>query len=514
MNLKKSACLKSLTSGVSALALLALSGGMEAAFAARCVTGIDTTSENVVKDIDVQSGTAITDVGLNKTTVDVVDSVDQTKNPPITLGPITIIPGGLVVTNVSSTTTPVLQDATLTTTSGSFVTSVTPTFVPVITSVTPTFSGANDSGSTGSFGCGQGADVSNSFGATAVGPFASASQALLSSAFGAGAQADNSAFSSAFGALANASNSIGSTATGAGANVEFSALSTATGAGAISVLSIGSTATGAGANTSLSIGSTATGAGSSAVFSVGSTATGAQANANFSLGSTATGAYSDVSGTAFATANGFGSEVQQGTIGGTAGGAFSYAGANGASAYGVGSSATGEGATAVGAGASASAEGSTALGAGATTSTPYEMKLGTAANTYTAPGITSDLSRDRQSGPLEVVTSDGNGHLASDGGQIFRELGKQGAGIAIATALENPDLVANETFGLAANVGFFEGNSALAVSAMGVLGHDFAGGGERWAISGGVGVSLNENNFGGQSTDRTVAGRAGVQVTW
>jgi hypothetical protein len=140
--------------------------------------------------------------------------------------------------------------------------------------------------------------------------------------------------------------------------------------------------------------------------------------------------------------------------------------------------------------------------------------LGTANHTYTAPGITSAESRNRQSGPLEVATTDSSGHLATDGGQIFRELGEQGAGIAIAMALENPDLVGNETFGLAANLGFFEGNTALGVALMGVLGHNFVGGGERWAVSGGVGVSLNENEFGGQSVDRTVAGRAGVQVSW
>jgi hypothetical protein len=112
------------------------------------------------------------------------------------------------------------------------------------------------------------------------------------------------------------------------------------------------------------------------------------------------------------------------------------------------------------------------------------------------------------------VTTDSAGHLASDGGQIFGQIGENSAGVAIAIALENPDLVGNETFGLSANLGFFDGNTALGVAAMGVLGHNFMGEGERWALSGGVGVSLDENNFGGQKTDRTVAGRAGVQVSW
>jgi hypothetical protein len=176
-------------------------------------------------------------------------------------------------------------------------------------------------------------------------------------------------------------------------------------------------------------------------------------------------------------------------------------------------------AIAVGNNTNAQADGSVAIGAdsddnGAVATQENQFVLGTANHTYTAPGITSDLSRARQSGPLELVTTDAAGNLASDGGEIFRDLGKHGAGIAIATALENPDLVANETFGLAANFGFFEGNTAFAVSAMGVLGHNFMGGGERWALSGGVGFSLNDENYGRQSTDRTVAGRAGVQVSW
>jgi trimeric autotransporter adhesin len=143
-----------------------------------------------------------------------------------------------------------------------------------------------------------------------------------------------------------------------------------------------------------------------------------------------------------------------------------------------------------------------------------EFVLGTANHTYTAPGITSDLSRERQSGPLEVVTSDSQGHLASDGGLLFNKLGEYGAGIAIAMSLENPDLVANERFGIAANLGFFDGNVALGVSMMGVLGHDFAGYGERWALSGGVGVTLDSGSYGGHDSNNTVAGRAGVQVSW
>jgi trimeric autotransporter adhesin len=42
------------------------------------------------------------------------------------------------------------------------------------------------------------------------------------------------------------------------------------------------------------------------------------------------------------------------------------------------------------------------------------MAFGTASNTYVAPGITSAASKAAQSGPLEIVTSDAGGHLATN----------------------------------------------------------------------------------------------------
>ena len=129
-------------------------------------------------------------------------------------------------------------------------------------------------------------------------------------------------------------------------------------------------------------------------------------------------------------------------------------------------------------------------------------------------GITSSDSRARQSGPLELVTTDSNGNLASDGGLLFNKIGELGGGIAIAIALENPDLVAGERFGFAGNVGFWEGNVALGFSAMGVLGYNMIGHGERWALSGGVGFTVKEDSYGHRSSQNSVGGRAGLQVSW
>jgi len=112
------------------------------------------------------------------------------------------------------------------------------------------------------------------------------------------------------------------------------------------------------------------------------------------------------------------------------------------------------------------------------------------------------------------VTSDRNGNLATDGGLLFDEISKVGGGVAIAIALENPDLVAGERFGLSGNIGIWEGNVALGFSAIGVLGHNFAGYGERWALSGGVGFTVKEESFGRRGGESSIGGRAGIQVTW
>ena len=140
--------------------------------------------------------------------------------------------------------------------------------------------------------------------------------------------------------------------------------------------------------------------------------------------------------------------------------------------------------------------------------------IGTTAQTYTTPGITSGLSKARQTvGPLEVVTSDQAGNLATDGGQIFDELSKLNGGVVIAMAMTNPDLVGSETFGLAGNVSYWEENVALGFSAIGVLGGNMFGSGERLAVSGAVGVSVEEKSFGQQGSNSSVGGRAGGQLT-
>ena len=170
--------------------------------------------------------------------------------------------------------------------------------------------------------------------------------------------------------------------------------------------------------------------------------------------------------------------------------------------------------TVVGQGASANANGAAAYGQGAVANLTNEQVFGTTANTYTTPGITSGLSASRQSGQLDVVTTDAAGHLASDGGSVFNQLSKLDAGVAIAMSQQNPDLVAGESFGIAMNAGFFDQSQAIGFSAEGVLGRNLFGFRDRLAVTGGIGFSVNQPTFGGRTADSQVGGHVGTQLTW
>ena len=139
-------------------------------------------------------------------------------------------------------------------------------------------------------------------------------------------------------------------------------------------------------------------------------------------------------------------------------------------------------------------------------------------------------SRSAQSGPLQVVTSDADGHLASDGGAIFSQLDQLQSndtkifseldklngvdkqlrsdidtvqsGVAVAMSAVGPDLTGAERFGLSLNWGGFEGASAIGGGATAVVSR---WNGSRLAVTGGIGVGLDDNSVGG---------RAGGQWTW
>lgn len=182
-------------------------------------------------------------------------------------------------------------------------------------------------------------------------------------------------------------------------------------------------------------------------------------------------------------------------------------------ALGYRSSASGANSTAVGTRSSAAFSNSAAFGNGATATRADQQVFGTASNTYTTPGITSAQSVAAQSSPLQLVTTDVFGNLASDGGKVFKAIAEVQAGVAIALAIEAPSLATGETFGFRVGYGNFEGGAnAVGISAIGVLGTNVFAEGDRVAIDGGFG--MGDSSFLTYGSDAVYAGRAGIQWTF
>jgi hypothetical protein len=94
-------------------------------------------------------------------------------------------------------------------------------------------------------------------------------------------------------------------------------------------------------------------------------------------------------------------------------GANSTASGNASSAIGQGATAAGDFSVALGQGASAPFANSIAIGQGAATTRANQVMLGNVSNTYTLPGIASAASKAAQTGPVQIVTSDASGNLAT-----------------------------------------------------------------------------------------------------
>ena len=187
---------------------------------------------------------------------------------------------------------------------------------------------------------------------------------------------------------------------------------------------------------------------------------------------------------------------------------------------------------AIGTAASATFANSAAFGPGATATRANQQVFGTAGNTYTAPGITSTASKAAQSGPVQIVTSDFGGNLATstaaalglgsptdmDGinsqlGSINSQLGiinsrlndldgrttKALNGVSMAFAMSGtPWLLPTERFAVSANWGTFDSTNGVALNAALRLGTNVQANG---------GVAYGANGGG-------VGGRVGVRVGW
>jgi hypothetical protein len=176
--------------------------------------------------------------------------------------------------------------------------------------------------------------------------------------------------------------------------------------------------------------------------------------------------------------------------------------------------------TAVGANAKVTHHNSTALGSGAKSTDDHQVTLGTKDETIRAPGIASDKSRNRQQGPVEVVTSDSGGRLATDGGEIFGRLGSleggasahsallsqhsatlaahsdkledHAKGLAIAMAMPDAWLSDKKRFGIFGAVGGFDNETALGFAAIGRID-------ETWSLNAKFGGDTEFKQFGWQA---------------
>jgi hypothetical protein len=153
------------------------------------------------------------------------------------------------------------------------------------------------------------------------------------------------------------------------------------------------------------------------------------------------------------------------------------------------------------------------------------MAFGTASNTYRMPGITSAASLAAQSGPVQLVTSDAGGNLATTtlaglglasasdlsaiNGQIAgmnarlddltSRSNKAYTGVAMAFAMAGvPTLLPSESFVVTMNWGHFQSANGLALNAAVRLAPNVQ-------LNGGIGYGANENLAGG---------RVGLRVGW
>lgn len=178
---------------------------------------------------------------------------------------------------------------------------------------------------------------------------------------------------------------------------------------------------------------------------------------------------------------------------------------DGGMALGQAADSQGAGAVALGRDSSAFGVYSLALGTGASASSAGQFAIGTVSNTYTFAGITSAARLATQSRPLEVVTTDANGNLASDGAVIFDAIGQNGQGmeqanhgVALALAMDARYVPADQTFPLSAAFGTYQGSDALAFSGA-------------WRPDSNVQVVMG---FGMGLSSKKAGGRPGVTFGW
>lgn len=175
--------------------------------------------------------------------------------------------------------------------------------------------------------------------------------------------------------------------------------------------------------------------------------------------------------------------------------------------------------TAIGAKSHVSHDNSTAIGSGSQSTDDHQVTLGTKGETIRAEGVASEKSKARQQGPVEVVTSDSGGRLATDGGEIFNRLGSlentnaqqwnqiedntarlntfgvrledAEKSIAIATAMPDAWLSDSKGFGVFGSVGGAGNETAIGFAAIGRID-------QTWSINAKLGADTDFEQFGWQ----------------
>ncbi len=257
-------------------------------------------------------------------------------------------------------------------------------------------------------------------------------------------------------------------------------------------------------------GATATGSASTAV-GTASTASGTQSSA-FGQGASAGGVNSTAVGTTAAASgvnsSAFGQGATASGTNSTASGTSSTASSDQSAVFGAGATASGSASTASGYSSTASGANSAAFGSGAAATKANQQMFGTSSNTYTTPGITSAASKAVQTGPVQLVTSDAGGDLATgslsglgiaSSAELNNVANRAYSGVAMAFAMAGvPTVLPGERFVTTMNYGTFEGANALSFNgAMHVTDHI--------QFDAGIGYAPDQG---------IVGGRAGVRIGW
>jgi hypothetical protein len=120
---------------------------------------------------------------------------------------------------------------------------------------------------------------------------------------------------------------------------------------------------------------------------------------------------------------------------------------------------------------------------------------------FVTSGNTVDVGGNRiQNVATPILGTDAVNKDYVDGGfrVLSRRIDKVEEGVAIASALANPDRTGDQTWAVAVNWGNFEGSNAVGISGIAAIGHDFFGVGDQVSLGGSIGFGTDGGQVGGR----------------